>query len=120
MPHAEALPDPVDAGEGLARFFGGVVALGRIEADVAVAAILLQPLAEVTEENPAAAGEGLGATDHGVQLVELDPILIGISPRLDKGAADGDVAVAEQQKRLGRETVAPGPAGLLVVALDVA
>ena len=78
-----------------------------------------EAFAEVAEQHPPPAGLRLGETDHRLQLVQFDALLLGIAALLDQAAADGDVAVAEQQQRFGRQAVAPGAAGLLVVALDV-
>ena len=37
--HAEALPDTIDAGQGLACIFGHIHKLSRVQADIAVAAV---------------------------------------------------------------------------------
>jgi len=51
--------------------------------------------------------------------VQFDTLLLGIAPFFDQATADGDIAVTEQQQRFSGEAVAPGAAGLLIVALDV-
>ena len=72
----------------------------------------------------------VGVADHGVELVDLDAhplrvalVLLVAAPAaaaaaLDEAAHDGGVAEAEEQQGLGRQAVAAGAAGLLVVALD--
>ena len=122
--HAEAVVEAVHARQRLLGVDRGVVGLRRVEADVAVAAVVAQVFAEVAEQHAAAAGGGLGVAHHAVELVQLDAHVIGgvgtgRDAALDEAARDGCVAEAEEQEGLGGQAVAPRPAGLLVVALDV-
>ncbi|MNR18822.1 hypothetical protein D3C85_1355730 [compost metagenome] len=76
--HPEVLTHPPDAGERLLGIFGAVIALGGIQADVAVAARLVVVLAEVVEQHLTAAGLRLGEGRHHVELVLLHLQLLGI------------------------------------------
>ena len=98
---------------------GGVVELRRVEAHVAVAAVLLELLAEVAEQHAAPARGCLCERDHGLELVELDADLLGVAAVLDERAGGDGVLEAEEAQRLGGQAVSAGAAGLLVVALDV-
>ncbi len=59
---AEALIHPVHAGQGLLCVHRSVEALGRVEANVAVAALGLQALPEIAQQHPPPAGNALRET----------------------------------------------------------
>jgi hypothetical protein len=48
--------------------------------------------------------------------VQLDPVLLRVAAVADEPARDRDVAVTEQEQRIGGESVAAGAAGLEVSA----
>jgi hypothetical protein len=48
--------------------------------------------------------------------VEFDPVLLRVASGFDQTAADGDVAIAEQQERFRRQAVPPRPAGFVAPA----
>ena len=117
--HPEILSHPPDAGERLLGIFGAVITLGRIEADVAVAARLVVVLAEVVEQHLTAAGLRLGEGRHHVELVLLHLQLLGVFDVVEQPAHPTDVGGIVEQQRLGRSAVTPGAAGFLIVGFDV-
>ena len=91
-----------------------------VEAVVAAAAVFVgKRFAEVGEQRAAAAVSCLGVVHHLLQQVTGYALLLFIRFFLDETELLGDVRRIEQQHTLRRQTVAPGPAGLLIVALDV-
>ena len=116
---AEALAGPEDRREGHPRRLGCVEELGRVAAEVAVAAGLLHGLAEVGEERLPPAVLGLGEAEEGVE-----PLVVGLlalhrrRALVDLRAAEADVVGAVERQRVGGRAVAAGAADLLVVALD--
>ncbi len=117
--YPEVLAHPPDAGECLLGVFGAVIALGRIEADVAVAARLVVVLTEVVEQHLAPAGLRLGKGRHHVELVLLHLQLLGILDVVEQAAHPADVGGIVEQQRLGRGAIAAGATGLLIVGFDV-
>ena len=117
--HPEGLTHPPDAGERLLGIFGTVIALGGIQADVAVATRLVVVLAEVIEQHLAAAGLGLGEGRHHVELVLLHLQLLGVLDVVEQATYPAYVGGIIEQQRLGRGAVPPGPTRLLVVGLDI-
>ncbi len=51
--------------------------------------------------------------------MQIDALLPIVASLLDQTAANGDIAITEQQQRLGRQPVATGTAGFLIIAFDV-
>ena len=109
VPEAEALADAVHAGQRLARVLQPVVALGRIEANVAVAAVLVLAFAEVVEQHQTAAGLRLGERAHGVQLVALDIQLLSGGFFLRAAAQPSHVGRIVQQDGFGRQACSARP-----------
>src|SRR5262249_17421168 len=72
---AEALSRAVDAGERLAHGLAAVEGLGRLQAGIAVAAGLIQRLAEIGEQHLATAARRLAIADERLELAPLDPFL---------------------------------------------
>ncbi len=117
--HPEILPHPPDAGERLLRIFSAVIALGRIETDIAVAARLVVVLAEVVEQHLTAAGLRLGKGRHYVELVLLHLQLLRVLDVVEQTAHPADIGGIVEQQRLGGGAIATGTAGLLIVGFDV-
>ena len=129
-----ALAHAVHAGQRHLGILRGVVGLRRIEADVAIAAILTEVLPEVPEKRPPPAGEPVAVGDHALEFVQLHAHLFRIAPppavrgaaALDERTDDGGVAEAEEQQarrragRRGRRGRSPGSSsrGLRQVAVD--
>ena len=116
---AETLADPVHARQGFLRIHGGVELLRRVLADIAVAAVLVQVVGKIIQQHAAPTGDRLGQRDHGVELVGLDALLVFVLRIFDQASRGDHVLRAVQQQGLGRQAVAPGAPGLLVIALDV-
>ncbi len=115
----EVLTHPPDAGERLLGILGAVVALGRIQTDVAVAARLVVVFTEVVEQHLTAAGLRLGKGRHHVELVLLHLQLLRVFYVVEQAPHPAYVGGVVQQQRLGRGTVTAGPARLLIVGFDV-
>ncbi|MNI85469.1 hypothetical protein D3C73_1424680 [compost metagenome] len=62
----ETLADAIHTGQRLARIFQPIVTLGRIQADIAVAAVLVFTFAKIVEQHQPAAGLRFGKSPHGV------------------------------------------------------
>ena len=116
--HAVRLPGTPDAGQRLARGFGGVPGLRRVQAVVAVAAGG-GGFIETGQDVLAAAGGALrerhelvkalvGAALEGVAAVAVDDAL----------AVQGYVAAAPTHPGVRGQAVAPGASGFLVVTFD--
>ena len=61
-------------------------------------------LTEITQQHaPATTGQCLGHRHHGVELVRLDPLLLGISVVVDQATRRDHVLRAVQQQRVGRQ-----------------
>ena len=115
----EALVGAVDAGHGLLGGLGAVPARDRGETGVAVAAGLMERLAEIVEHDLAAAFGGLAESEQCIELVQLHPfeLLLGIRV-LDQPAQQGHVGNAVGHPGIRRKTVASGASGLLVIGLQ--
>ncbi len=101
------------------RRLGRVPRRWRLEAIVAVAA-RFGLFAEVSEQFDSPASVGLGQGKQCVELVTLDLLPFRLrGALLDQPPLLNHVGEPVDQKRSGREAIAPGAAGLLVVALDV-
>src|SRR3954468_24705183 len=115
---AEALAGAIYAGEELLCRDRAIEGRRRIEADVAVAA-RRDRLAEIAEQPRAAALGAFAKAEHRVELGRLDALLrlagLGF---VDHAAKLHDVLQAVGHPRVRGQPVAPGAAGLLVVALD--
>ena len=115
---AEALARAVDAGEQFLGLGGAVPGAGRVQADVAVAAVFRQVVTEVLEQGAAPALGDLAPPEQGVEPRPFDPLALGVGFRLldHLGEAD-DILEAVHHPGVRRFAVAAGPAGLLVVGL---
>ncbi len=92
--------------------------LRRVQAHVAVATPG-RPLAEVLQQHRSATRRRLGVPEHGVQLDPFNPFLLLAGRRgVDPPLLGHHVGQPVHHPRVSRLTVAPGAAGLLVVALD--
>ena len=119
MAGAEALAGAIDRGQRLDRGVGAVPGLDRREAGVAVAAVAGMGLAEMGEDRLAAAAGGLADAEQRVELAALDALdLVGRVALVDHAAALDDVGHAVGHPGVGRQAVAAGAAGLLVIGLD--
>ena len=114
------LPDAVDARQELVRRHRAVVGCARLEAVVAGAAVIEgELLAEIVQQLGPPAPRALGVVHDLAQLGPRDLLLLRVGHLVEEMRLLRDVARAEQQQAVARQPVAPGPAGLLVVALDV-
>ncbi|CUJ50421.1 Uncharacterised protein [Achromobacter sp. 2789STDY5608628] len=115
---AAFLPEAVDGRQHLLRGHGAVPGLGRIEADVAIAAGR-DVLAEIRQQPHAAAFHGFAQPQHGVQLLaEAAAVGVVAGGFVDHAALLHHVLQAIGQPGGGGQAVAAGAAGFLVVALD--
>ena len=122
QPEAKAAPlaNAIEAREEFLRCDRPVEGLLGVEAVVAAAAVFVgKRFAEVGEQRAAAAVARLGIVHHLLQQIPGNTLLLLVGLFLDETELLGDVRCIEQQHTLRRQTVAPGPAGLLIVALDV-
>ncbi len=116
----EALAGAVDGRERLARKLGAVEARRPLQAAVAVAAAAGALLAEIAQEHLAAAARGLAVAEHRLQLLPVDvalPFARGVGAG-QEAAQLADIVQPVEHVGLGRQAVAPGAAGLLVVGLE--
>ena len=119
MGGAEALARAIDSGERLLHQLGAVDRFGRLQAGVAIAAGLLQRLAEIGQQHLAAAARGLAIADQSLELAALDLLLrFGRVRGFQELAQLGDVLQAVEHEGFGGQAVAAGPAGLLVVGFE--
>jgi len=112
----------VDARQGLASGLGGVPGGWRVLAVVAgilVSAAGVAFLTEIRQQSHATAVVGLCQRQQGIELAAL-PALEFLRGRalVDHPALVHHIRQPVGHPRVGRQTVAPGTAGLLVVALD--
>src|SRR5207253_11057415 len=91
----------------------------RLQAGVAIAAGLAALLAEIIEQHLAAATRGLAEADQRVELAPLDLLLLlGQLRGFRHAAPPRHVGQAVEHPGLGRQAVAPGPAGLRGIGLE--
>ena len=84
-PEPPRLPHPVNAGEHFLRGQRGVVALARLEAIVACAAIRRRVvLREIPQQLDPPAGRALGEIQHQAQLLAGDPLLVFAAHLVDE------------------------------------
>ena len=116
----EALARPVRCREDFSRILGPVDALGRVEADVAVAA-RLDPLPEILQQRHPPAGRRLAVAEQGIEALVLPALAVRTRILvLDELAAHPDVLEAVEHVRLGRGAVAARAADLLIIGLHAA
>ncbi|CFE02616.1 Uncharacterised protein [Bordetella pertussis] len=115
---AALLPQAVHGRQHFLRGDRAVPGLRRFEADVAVAASR-DGLPEVSQQAHAPAFDGFAQAQHGIELLaEPAPVGIVAGRLVDHAALLHHVLQAIGQPRRGRQPVAAGPAGFLVVAFD--
>ena len=102
----------------LARDLGRVDRRRRLEAIVAIAAALRRVLAEMAQQDRAAAAGRLDERRQRVQPLALGRAALRLDLLLDPLAGAGEILRRPEQPGLGRLAVAPGAAGLLVIGLD--
>src|SRR5262249_3352737 len=121
MADAEALPGAVDGGDRLLRGDGAVPAFDRRKAGVAIAARPVLAFAEIAEQHLPAATRALAEAEQRIELLPLDAaLLLGQVAALDAADERHHVGHAVGHPGIGREPVASGPAGLLVIGLEAA
>ena len=115
---SEAFARAGDGGEQLLGLDRAVEGHDAVDAQVAVAA-RLRLLPEIGQQGLAPAPRCLAERDEGVQALPLDPLLLlaGFA-LLDLHPAKAHVVETIEGQRVGRRTVAPGAADLLVIGLD--
>jgi hypothetical protein len=117
---AEALAGAVHRRQCLLRGDRAVPAGDRRAAIVAIAAGRMIALAEIAEEGLAPARHGLAKPDQRLGFLALDAALrLAQIARFDEAAQVHHVGDAIAHPRIGREPVASGPAGLLVIGFEV-
>src|SRR5271169_2150663 len=117
---AKALPGPIDRGERLLRSDGSLPARDRLAAVVAVAAGRMVALAEIAEQHLPPAGDRFAIADQRLDLLPFDAALtFGGIARVDQPQQVHDVGDAVAHPRIGRQTVAPGAAGFLIIRFEV-
>ena len=115
----EALAGAVHRRKRLLGRHRGVAAGLRIEAAIAVAAVGLELLAEVAQQQAAPAAGRFGEADQRIELAVLDPLLLlGGAGVVDEAAQLRDVAAAMHHPGHRRQAVTAGPARFLVVGLQ--
>ena len=114
---AHCTVDPDDRAHGFEGNDRAVHAFGRIETDVAVAAVMVHGLVEVAEEDAATAERRLGILLHTLELLGVDGLLTAL---IDEALEGDDVGVGIEHQGFGLHAVASGTPDLLIVALDVA
>ena len=108
-----------NAGEKLLRSHRAVEGLARVQTVVAAVTGLVRPfLREIAQERGATAFARLGIVHHLAQLLARDP-RFALAFLVDETRLFDDIAGAEKENAIARQTVATGAAGFLVVALDV-
>ncbi len=117
--HAESLAGAMHAGQRLLRRFSGIPGLRRFDTGIAVAAGHRQRIIKVGQQRLAAAGGELAQTEHGIELVALDALARVVGFRAFQHLAQGnDILQAVHHPGIGRQAVASGAAGFLIVGLD--
>ena len=119
MGGAKAAAGAIHRREGLAGRFGHVLAAVGFEADIAVAAGLLEGFAEVAEQHLAATGRGFGEADQGIELAVFDRLLARFGAGVfDEAAQLGHIAGPMHHPGDGGQAIAAAPARFLVIGLQ--
>ena len=90
----------------------------RLQAIVAIAALIRRVLAEVAQQDRAAAAGRLDQHRQRVQALALGRPAVGLDLLLDPLPGAREILGGPEQPGLGRLAVAAGAAGLLVISLD--
>src|SRR5690606_19145602 len=115
---AEPLAGPIDAGEQLLCHLRPIEHLRRFDTGVAVTA-RLAGIAEIGEQHLAAALHRLAEAEERIELLPLQPLLrVRCGGAFDQLPDADHVCEAIDHPRIGREAVAAGPPGLLVIRLE--
>ena len=117
MSDAEALPGAIDRGKELARGFGGVDGVGRREAIVAIAAALGRLLAEMAQQDSAAARRRLDERTQRREPRAFARLPVGLD-LVDALARADEILGAPEEMRDRGLAVAAGAAGFLIIGLD--
>src|SRR5215218_4762384 len=118
MRDAETHFRPERSRQQFARDFRRIDRRRRLEAIVAIAALLRRILPEVAEEDRAATAGGFDEGGHRVEPLALIRAPRGLYLGLDTLARAGEIFCAPEQPGLGGIAVTPGAAGLLVISFD--
>src|SRR3954468_9845343 len=100
----------------LARNLGRVDRRWRIETIVAIAASFGRVLAEVMQQDGAAASRCFDEGSKRVEALALGRAALGFDLLLNALSRSGEILRRPEQPRLGRLAVAPGAAGLLIIS----
>ena len=116
----KALAGTVDRGERLLRRDGSIPAVHRVAAVVAIAARRMIALAEIAEQRLAPARYRLAKADQRLGFLALDAALALVDVgRLGEPAQIHHVGDAVGHPGVGRQPVASGPAGFLIIRFEV-
>ncbi|CRP95037.1 hypothetical protein PAERUG_E5_London_17_VIM_2_12_12_01577 [Pseudomonas aeruginosa] len=119
MADAVALAAAVDRRQRLARGFGGIPGFHAVHAVVAMPAGLRHLLVEIGQQRLAPATGFLTERQHGFQLVPLDALVplvaLGTLHHLPQ---QQDVLQTVGHPGVGRQAIAAGAAGFLVIGLE--
>src|SRR5439155_17747083 len=109
----------IDARKKFLRLHRSVESFARLQTIIATVAWYLRKcFAEIFQQRGAPAFARLGVMDHLLQLRPSDRRFL-FALFIDEMELLGDVAGAEEQYAFTGQTVAPGPAGLLIIALQI-
>src|SRR5690606_36980154 len=118
VPDAIALAAAIDGGQRHARGFAAVPGRYRLLTVVAIAAGLLEDVAEVAQQRLASAGRDLAQREHGIELVSLDTLVSFVALGIGHDLVEHEhVLQTVGHPGIGRQTIATGAAGFLVVGL---
>ena len=109
----------IDTGKKFLRVHSSVESFARLQTIIAtVARSLRKSFAEISQQGGAPAFARLGVMDHLLQLRPSDHRFL-FAFFIDEMQLLGHIAGAEKQYAFGGQTVAPGPACLLIITLQI-
>src|SRR5207244_8514994 len=109
----------MDTGKEFLRVHRSVESFARLQTIIATVAWYLRKcFAKIFQQRGAPAFTRLGVMDHLLQLRPSDRRFL-FALFIDEVDLLGHIAGAEKQYAFSRQTVAPGPAGLLVITLQI-
>ena len=91
---------------------------GRIQTDITVTTGFVTELRKVVQQYLTTAGLCFRERFHGTELLEFNRIALGIFALVNPLLHPCTVFFVEQQHGFRRQTVTPGPAGFLIIALN--
>src|SRR4051812_42466576 len=119
-PKAALLPNSIDARQKLLGRHRSVISFTGSQAIITSAAILIRErLAKILQQRNTAAGGNLRVMGDLLQLLARDSLLLRVGLFLNELRVLHHISRAKKQQAIARQTVAPGPARLLVIALDI-